>query len=147
MSHAQASVRNELPSGASVVTVEKNKHPVLTFIGGAVLVLFVVGLVVELANEGAASDPVQFSTVDALVDEGCTVLGDYCVRVHCTYQNVGSQAGEKRVVARLFDPNDQLRSERQQALTLLPNGTQRVTFDFPEALVEWGTVTGRCSVQ
>jgi len=88
----------------------------------------------------------NFVATDVLSDENCTVVGDYCVRVHCTYQNTGDAAGERRVRAQLLsEDQSQVIAERYSALTLLPNATQRVTFNFPEASLDVKT-RSRCSV-
>ncbi len=118
------------------VVVKKNSHPVLTFIGGAVVVLFVIGIIANL-SDNTPPPAANFVATDALSDENCTVVGDYCVRVHCTFQNTGNAAGENRVRAQLLsEDQSQVLAEQYSSLTLLPNATQRVTFDFPEANID-----------
>lgn len=132
-------------AAAGPVVVRKNSHPVLTFIGGAVVLLFVIGVIANLVSTGPAQ-AAHFIATDVLGDESCTVVGDYCLRVHCTFQNTGDAAGENRVRAQLLsEDQSQVVAERTSSLTLLPNATQRVTFDFPEATIEMKT-RARCSV-
>jgi hypothetical protein len=139
-SQANTGVTTERP-----VVVEKNSHPVLTFIGGAVVVLFIIGAIASL-NDSTPAPAARFIATDALSDESCTVVGDYCLRVHCTFQNTGDAAGESRVTAQLLsEDQSQVLAERYSSLTLLPNATQRVTFTFPEANIDVKT-RYRCSV-
>ncbi|HBY64402.1 MAG TPA: hypothetical protein DEH78_31665 [Solibacterales bacterium] len=129
-----------------IVVVEKNKHPFLTFIGGAVLVLLGIGMVgAWLDKEGKGGKPepppqpppeARFEIIDRLSDEQCTQLGDYCLQVHCSYQNKGDGAGEQTVAAELMNEEDARVALRSQSLTLMPGATQRVSFRFPEAELE-----------
>jgi hypothetical protein len=94
----------------------------------------VILIVVSILTKKASPPPptAVFAVTDNLSDEACTQLGDYCIRVHCTYQNNGDGPGEKRVGAQLLDENKVV-AERQSSLTLLPGKSQRLNFDFPEA--------------
>ena len=95
------------------------------------IVLLIVGS--TMTKKDSPPPPTAiFVVTDTLSDEACTQLGDYCIRVHCTYQNNGDGAGEKSVGAQLLDEN-QVVAERQSSLTLLPGKSQRLYFDFPEA--------------
>ncbi|HEU4628614.1 MAG TPA: zinc ribbon domain-containing protein [Gemmatimonadaceae bacterium] len=163
-SHVPAVLRTE------TVTVERNKHPFLTFIGTAVVALFLIGVVHELATNAdsgvtpsaglaSAAPPLplappapppptaRFTVVDVLVDEECSQLFEYCLQGHCIVQNAGDAAGQRRVKADLL-----LRDSRQVVathwsnLTLLPGGSERLTFRFDEALID-STYTVRCRLE
>jgi hypothetical protein len=146
-------------SNPAIVTVQKNAHPVLTFLGGVVVVVFVlaaIGAVMEGREERqkGASKPggvrqipaARFVVADVLMDENCTQLGDYCVSVHCTYQNVGEVAGAKRVRADLFQQSGGRVATHDSNLTLLPGATQRVTFNFMEATLDDASYRAQCDV-
>jgi hypothetical protein len=133
-----------------VVAVEKNSHPILTFIGGAVVVvgiLAAVGMMRESDETAVAKTPLKpkapapaarFVVTDVLMDENCTELGDYCISVHCTFQNSGNAAGMFRVRAKLLEKgSDRVLANRYSDLTLLPAGTQRIDFNFKEAELGW----------
>jgi zinc ribbon protein len=150
----------------AVVSVEKNSHPILTFIGGAVVVvggLAIVGAVMEeREGQGPAAAPkvvatqismpapavpppaARFIVTDVLMDENCTEIGDYCVNVHCTYQNVGNAAGARRVSADLEKGNGNSVAVHDSNLTLLTGATQRVTFNFKEAILDDSPYTAVC---
>lgn len=112
-----------------VVTVEKNKYPCLTIVGVAFLALLALGFVGAMLEDTTA----KFAVTDALNDENCTQLGDYCLQVHCVVQNTGKSAGQHLVRAQLFRADGAKLAEKRQNLTLLPGASQRVTFRFPEA--------------
>jgi hypothetical protein len=139
------------------VTVEKNSHPFLTFIGGAAIVvgiLAVIGLMRE-SNDKASAKPLafkppapaaRFAITDVLMDEGCTELGDYCITVHCTFQNAGTAPGQFRVRALLLEKgSDRVLANHYSDLTLLPAGLQRLDFTFKEAELGW-EVRSECRV-
>ena len=125
----------------------KKSHPVLIFLGVAavaVVLLVILGIVVLLANKPAAK--AQFVATDNVTDENCTQLTDYCINVNCTFQNQGQAAGVRRVRAQLIDKSTQeVRADHDSDLTLLPNATQRLTFSFPEAEIDW-QVSSMCRV-
>jgi hypothetical protein len=137
------------------VVVTKNSHPVLTFLGGAVVVAVVlaaIGNAVE-SREGAAKGgpkrvaaAARFVVADVLMDENCTQLGDYCVNAHCTFQNVGNLAGAKRVRAELVTESGGHVATQHSTLTLLPGATQRVTFNFMEATLDGESYRVKCNV-
>ncbi|HEY7501580.1 MAG TPA: hypothetical protein VH740_23865 [Vicinamibacterales bacterium] len=129
---------------AAPVTVAKNTHPILTFIGGTVVVLIIVGVAANMLDKNASA--VRFVATDVLTDDNCTVMGDYCLRVHCTFQNSGSAAGERNVRAQLIsEPDAKIVGDQTSRLTLMENATQRVTFNFPEATIDM-KAKARCSV-
>jgi uncharacterized membrane protein YvbJ len=100
-----------------------------------VILLLAGSVLTKSSGESASRQPAGsaiFQVSDTLADEGCTQLGDYCIRVHCTYVNNGQAAGEKLVAAEL-DDGQEVVATRRSNLTLLPAGSQRVDFDFPEA--------------
>jgi zinc-ribbon domain len=129
------------------VVVQKNTHPVLTVIGGLAVVLIAIGFIANLIDNNAAPPPsAHFITTDVLSDENCTQLGDYCIQIHCTYQNTGDAPGERQVHARMVAmDSDTVLGERTSSLTLLPGATQRVTFAFPEATID-AKARVQCSV-
>ena len=132
------------------ITIGKNSHSVRTFLGGLVAMVLVVGLIDALVNqnnegqavetaEAAKSAPpplARFVVTDVLMDENCTQIGDYCVSVHCTYQNVGDAAGATRIHADLLGTSGGAVAARESNLTLMPGSSQRVTFNFDEAVLE-----------
>jgi hypothetical protein len=65
-------------------------------------------------------------------DDECTQLGDYCIRIHCTYSNAGAIAADETAGAQFFDRRQSI-AIRQGTLTLLPGASKEVYFDFPEA--------------
>ena len=130
-------------SSPAVVHVEKNSHPVLTVVGGAVIVL---GVLAFIGKAFERTPVARFNVTDVLSDEGCTVVGDYCVNVHCTFQNVGDTAGALRVRARLLEKSSQrVLADHATDLTLLQGASQRVTFAFAEAEID-RPATSVCSV-
>jgi hypothetical protein len=71
---------------------------------------------------------------DVLTDENCTELGDYCINVHCSYQNTGNAPGMFRVRGLLRDRDGgRVVANYYSSLTLLVGATQRVTFRMREA--------------
>lgn len=127
-----------------VVAVKKNSHPILTVIGAVAIV--VVILLVVLSWLASSAKSAKIVATDILTDENCTQLTDYCINVNCTFQNQGNAAGTSRVRAQLLDKaSGTVRADRYSDLTLLPNGTQRVTFSFPEAELDW-QVSSVCKV-
>ncbi len=119
-----------------VVTVKKNSHPVLTFIGAAALV--VVILIGALVLYAVLHKAPKFAITGSSSDAACTQLTDYCITVYCDYQNVGNGAGTKTVRAQLLDKNTQaVRADHFTSLTLSPQESQRMTFTFPEAELDW----------
>lgn len=144
-------------SGGQTTVIEKNSHPILTFIGAAsviVGVLAVIGLMRGSDEAAAAKTPLprvpapaaKFVVTDVLMDENCTELGDYCITVHCTFQNSGDAAGMFRVRAKLLQKgSDRVLANRYSDLTLLPAGTQRLDFNFKEAELGW-EVSSLCQV-
>ncbi|WP_419806294.1 zinc ribbon domain-containing protein [Terriglobus sp.] len=65
-------------------------------------------------------------------DDECTEVGDYCIRVHCTFYNDGNAAGLRSIGAQLLDGTESV-AIRESSLTLLPAGRQQLYFDFKEA--------------
>ena len=131
----------------AIVTVQKNSHPFLTFVGGVVVVVLVlaaIGAVMEGREE--SKKKARFVATDVLMDENCTQLGDYCVSVHCTYQNVGDASGAMRVRADLLRQSGGRIATHDSNLTLLPGATQRVTFNFMEATLEGESYRAQCDV-
>jgi hypothetical protein len=134
------------PPVAAPVVVQKNSHPILTAIGGIAVVLMGIGFVANLMDDSAPASSARFIATDVLSDENCTQLGDYCLQVHCTYQNTGDAAGERQVRARLLAmDSDAILADHTSMLTLLPGATQRVTFAFPEANIDVKT-RAQCGV-
>ena len=68
-------------------------------------------------------------------DDECTELGDYCIRVHCTFYNDGDAAGLRAIGAQLVDGSESV-AVRESTLTLLPDSRQQLFFDFKEAELE-----------
>lgn len=66
-------------------------------------------------------------------DEGCSVLGDYCVRVRCVVTNAGDAAGTARLVATLYEDSGVVKANHTATRYLLPARQDTVVFDFPEA--------------
>lgn len=140
-----------------VIAVEKNSHPILTFIGGAAVVVGILAAIglMDSDETASATSPLKvkapaaaarFVVTDVLMDENCTELGDYCVSVHCTFQNSGNAAGKFRVRAKLLQKgSDRVLADHYSELTLLPAGTQRVDFTFKEAELSW-EVSSLCQV-
>jgi hypothetical protein len=116
---------------------------------GCILLLLLAGsLLTKSSAESAFRQPAPsaiFEVADTLADEGCTQLGDYCIRVHCSYVNKGQVAGEKLVGAELDDGQEVIATRRSN-LTLLPAGSQRVDFDFEEAELGEHHYRYKCSV-
>lgn len=122
----------------------------LLFGSGAVLCLIVLAVlgsrepptrVPEISNSNGvpAADPPALPPVAKFVvlehsqlDDECTELGDYCIRVHCTFYNDGNAAGLRPVGAQLLDGTESV-AVRESTLTLLPDGRQQLYFDFKEA--------------
>jgi hypothetical protein len=101
-------------------------------------------VVAEKAREALARP--DYIIVDVLGDEGCMQIGDYCVTVHCTFQNVGKAAGETEVRAKLMALDKKtVLAVRSQTLTLMPSRVQRISFDFREAELDWKFYS-RCEV-
>ena len=77
-------------------------------------------------------------------DDECTELGDYCIRVHCTFYNDGNAPGERAVAAQLIDAGESVAIHRS-TLTLLPDAHQQLYFDFKEAELDGNHhYTSRC---
>lgn len=131
----------------SVVIVKKNSHPVLIGLGvAAVVFVLLIVVVAILASKSGPPPSANFVPTDNITDTSCTQLTDYCVNVYCTYQNSGNAAGSRRVRAQLLDKaSGEVRAARYFDLTLLPSATQRVTFSFPEAELDW-EVSSVCKV-
>jgi hypothetical protein len=142
--HCGNPMRGTVTPPPPVIAVKKNSHPILTVIGGVAIV--VVILLVVLGRVASPAKSTKIVATDILTDENCTQLTDYCIDVNCTFQNQGNAAGMSRVRAQLLDKSSgRVRADRYSDLTLLPNGTQRVTFSFPEAELDW-QVSSVCKV-
>jgi hypothetical protein len=127
-----------------VVPVKKNSHPVLTVIGGAAVVVLVLGIVALVVFLKTAKS--KFEVTDKITDTNCTKLTDFCIDVNCTYQNAGTAKGTLRVRAQLLDKNSgEVKADRYSDLNLGPGESQRVTFSFPEAELDW-EVSSVCKV-
>ena len=127
-----------------VVTVKKNSHPVLTFIGAAALVVFI--LIGALILYAVLHKEPKFAITGSSSDAACTQLTDYCINVYCDYQNIGNGAGTKTVRVQLLDKNTQnVRADHFTSLTLSPQESQRLTFSFPEAELDW-EVNYQCKI-
>ncbi len=120
----------------SVVVVKKNSHPVLTVFGiVAVVVAVLIGILVIIA---ITHKEAKFVATDSASDANCTQLTDYCINVYCTYHNAGTASGEQTVRAQLLDTaSGQVRADHYTGLTLSPQESQRLTFTFPEAELDW----------
>jgi len=127
-----------------VVIVKKNSHPVLTFIGIAAIVLVVllgIAIVIVVTHKEA-----RFVATDWTSDDACTQWNDYCINVYCTYKNIGNGTGQQRVRVQLTDrATGILRADHYNDLTLAPQESQRLTFTFPEAELDW-RVSYQCKV-
>jgi hypothetical protein len=136
--------------------VTKNAHPILTFLGGVVMVMFVLaaigGFVESRERSGgqSAAKPgptARFAVTDVLLGEDCMKLGDYCVTVHCTVNNAGDAAGARQVVATLRTESGTSIGVHRSTLTLLPGASQRIDFNFSEAsLDDGGSYRARCDI-
>lgn len=123
------------------VTIKKNSHPFLTVVSGLAIALVALGVVLHAVG----SSP-RIVVTDVHNDANCTQLFDYCINVNCTFQNQGTSAGAQRVTAELIDKASRnVRAEHSSEVTLMPNATQRVTFSFPEAELDW-EVSSSCKV-
>jgi len=119
-----------------VVIVKKNSHPALTFIGIAAIVLgALLGIVILIA---VTHKEAKFIATDGTSDDACTQWTDYCINVYCSYKNVGNAAGQQRVRVQLMDTNTAaVRADHYNDLTLAPQESQRLTFAYPEAELDW----------
>jgi hypothetical protein len=155
--HAAACPACGHPGGAAHLTpvVTKNSHPILTFLGGVVMVIFVLGAIGKFLDsreqnrDAAKPGPAaRFTVADVLLGEDCMQLGDYCVTVHCTVHNDGDAAGARQVVATLRTESGNNIGVHRSSLTLLPGATQRIDFNFSEAsLDDGGSYRARCDVE
>jgi predicted nucleic acid-binding Zn ribbon protein len=118
---------------------------VIGIVATVIVAIIVVLAVIAGHNSSSASTtppappkpaPFQISAQSSRDDE-CTQLGDYCIRVHCTYVNAGSIAADETAGAQFFDHGQSI-AVRQGTLTLLPGASKEVYFDFPEAELEDG---------
>jgi hypothetical protein len=103
----------------------------------ALIVLAVVGfiglaVIIALSKPAAPPPTAHLTVTGATSDESCTALGDYCIRVNCSYSNDGTGPGEKPIGAELID-NDVVVASRNSTLTLLPGKSQTLYWDFKEA--------------
>lgn len=126
--------------------VLENKHPFLAFIGGCSVLLGVLviggGTALVLLSENKAP---AFTVITVTRDDGCTVIGDYCMRAHCTVNNPGSKASEQPIVAELFSKDDgHVVARRTAKATLLSAAATTLTFNFPEASLDSNEAV-RCS--
>jgi hypothetical protein len=117
---------------------------VIGIVATILVIIIVIGIAVGHNSSSASTTPppppkpapFQVSAQSSRDDE-CTQLGDYCVRVHCTYLNAGAIAADETAGAQFFDHGRSI-AVRQGTLTLLPGATKEVYFDFPEAELEDG---------
>jgi hypothetical protein len=133
----------------------------LIFGGGAVLcvaLLAVIGFALSSppakvadGGGGAGSNQTPPPSAKFIVmehsqrDDECTELGDYCIRVHCTFYNSGNAPGERSIGAQLLGGTDSV-AVRESTLTLLPDGRQQLFFDFKEAELDGAhRYNSRCS--
>lgn len=128
-----------LPGGRTTAALRVVLRLILVGIGciallfiGALIVGMVRGINPPSSDSHGPAPTAVFQVSDQLSDENCTQLGDYCIRVHCSFINSGKGPGEQRVSAQLLDGST-LVSEKYSSLTLLAGASQRVDFDFPEA--------------
>jgi hypothetical protein len=115
-----------------------------------VALLLVIGVIVafRLARSGAggvATAPAATWIVDNVdANDGCTVLGEYCVRVRCAITNAGPVAGMAQVAAELTEDSVPIGTRR--ATRSVGAGEQdTLTLDFPEANIG-KEHTFRCSL-
>lgn len=111
-------------------------HVVLHFV--LVIILLSLGSqlsrVFQPALHAAGMAPAARWVVDnAGGDGGCSVLGDYCVRVRCVVTNAGDAAGTARLVATLYEDSGAVKANHTATRYLLPSRQDTVVFDFPEA--------------
>ena len=128
-----------------VVIVKKNAHPVLTVVG--IVAIVVVVLIAILVVIAVTHKEAKFVVTQSSSDANCTQLTDYCINVYCTYQNAGNGQGEQRIHAQLLDTaTSEVRADHYVDLTLQPQASQKLTFSFPEAELDW-QVSYLCKVE
>ena len=87
----------------------------------------------EAARQSAGLAPAPRFVVDnAGGEDGCTVLGDYCMRVACAVVNIGDAYGATSVLAVLFE-NDEIVATHRATRQLGAGQRDTVRFEFPEA--------------
>ena len=101
---------------------------------GLVIIVAVVGALSGHSSSSSTPPPPAaiFDVTASTSDSSCTVLGDYCIKVYCTFYNRGDGPGEKVVRAQLLDSGD-LVATRESNLTLMPGQNQQYSWNFPEA--------------
>ena len=106
---------------------------VLGIVVGCVIGVFVLAAI--FGRDSSSSTPRSEAIIDVSAsssDERCTVLGDYCIKVYCTYFNRGNGAGEKVIQAQLLDRGE-IVAAKESNLTLMPGQSQKLSWDFTEA--------------
>ncbi len=99
------------------------------------MVAVLIGILVVIA---ITHKEAKFVAGESASDANCTQLTDYCINVYCTYNNAGNASGTQRVRAQLLDTaSGQVRADHYTDLTLAPQESQRLTFSFPEAELDW----------
>jgi hypothetical protein len=125
------------------ITGEGGQQPPSVRAGGVrrvVLLVFLVLLVLAayrvlrpaLEKAGVVASA-RFAIDSAGGDDGCTVLGDYCMRVRCAVINIGEANGLARVAVDLIEDGKVIATHLATTPLLAPGQRDTVTLDFPEA--------------
>ena len=125
-----------LAGGAAAARAKApNRTRVLALVLIAVLVAVAPGAwrATEAARQSAGLAPAPRFVVDnAGGSDGCTVLGDYCMRIECAVFNIGDAHGATSVLGVLFE-NGEMVATHRATRQLAPGQRDTVRFEFPEA--------------
>ena len=103
---------------------------------GILLLCLIVAASIDTTSTPPPKRGVSVKIVDVNVDDECTRVGDYCVRVQCTVKNTSSGGGQVGIIARLKSPGKQTFSQEQVAYINgghQPGDVVTLAFSFFEA--------------
>lgn len=108
---------------------------------------FLIGVVFYARTDGDLSkNPIaKFDVRDVVVDDSCTRLLDYCVRVSCKVRNVGLVNGSAKVEMQLL-AEGQPPSAHSTSVTIAKGQETVITHDFGDARLK-DSHKGRCIVR
>lgn len=89
----------------------------------------------------------RFTVVKQEVDESCTKLTDFCVRVSCTVKNEGAIPGQAVVDLQILGPEGNVLFTETERTELGGGDTTTLSHDFTQAKITQKGRSPRCVVR
>ena len=105
---------------------------VLTVLLGGLALVVVRGAAFPAMQSAGLAPAARWIVDNAGGDDGCSVLGEYCMRIRCAVTNAGNASGTARIAAVLLADKSPPVTHRA-TVVLAPGQQDTVVMTFPEA--------------